>query len=135
MAWILVVCSALLGGALVAVDQVADPGPEASLGVLVGTWTEADVELRDWRVEPAVLDTAAERDAFIASAPATVRRSVGEVVTAVDLSSSVLVVGGYPNCLDHSVVGPGPSFVEVDDEPGTDCGWSPYTVDVHAVTR
>lgn len=135
MAWILALCSVLLGGTLVAVDHLSVPDPEASLGVLVGSWTEADAGLRGWRVEPSVLDTGAERDRFIASAPPTVRRSVGELVTAVDLASHVLVVGGYHDCLDHSVVGPGPSFIEVDDEPSTSCGWSPYTVDVHAVRR
>lgn len=124
-------------------SDAPDPGPPlVTVGALVATVDESTLSLEALvdAVEGDVvrITTGAERD-DLAQALA-VPGEVVEAVKSVDLSTHVVVAGGYPRCtevsrvlLDAAREPPGLTFSVHDPEPGVLCAWSPFTVDVWAV--
>lgn len=135
--WALVAVLALLGGCTGA------PVVETR-SRLVASWSEAT---DDWVAEVAsgagstvLVTTDAERDAWIDGLPDAVEPDEVARVEHVDLAEELLVIGGYPRCMEHSRVEVDGETGEVrfvvyvpHEDEGTVCGWSPMTIDVWAV--
>lgn len=131
---------AVLGGSL-ALSGCSDDGttePQEGHAVVV-TWSEADsqdVDLGDLvGPDTVVIDTEADRDALLARTPDDLSTAELE---AVDLTTHVVVAGGYHRCTQSSSIvrsSDAWTFVVDDGDPGVDCAWSPYTIDVWSVPR
>lgn len=115
-----------------------DPGPPlVVVGARVASVDETErdpQELADAVEGDAVLVTTQEAADGLAAA--LDRPAVAEV----DLTTHLLVAGGYPRCTEESRIlfdgyrtPHGLSFSTRETEPGTVCAWSPFTVDVWAV--
>lgn len=117
-------------------------GPEPA-GEEIGSWSQGDDSHREWvdeamPIETVVLGSDADREAWLEDVPGDAADEDSfDSVRAVDLDESVIVIGGYPRCTEHSVVtvsGDDEVAFEVrDDEEDTACGWSPYTIDAWSV--
>lgn len=109
------------------------------VGELVDSWSQADSE--SWvedamPIETVLLTTDAELDQWIdAMGGDDDLNSLREV----DLSGHILVIGGYPRCMEYSLV-----LLEEDgalrfvvtrdsEDEHTACAWSPYTIDAWSV--
>lgn len=113
------------------------------VGSLVTSWSQAEHELSDLQALAAVDATVlladdAEREAWLAKVPKTIDTAP---VAEVDLSKKLLVVGGYHKCMEQGRVLVTDSvrskvrfttYIPAEDR-NTNCGWSPYTVEVWQV--
>lgn len=116
-----------------------DPDPKSEL---VGSWSQADAS-REWidevmPISPAVLASDADRESWLEEFPGAAATGTSfDALRDVDLTENFIVIGGYARCTEHSIVtvsDDGDVTFEVrDDEPQTDCAWSPYTIDAWAV--
>ncbi|WP_139983537.1 hypothetical protein [Nocardioides litoris] len=141
---LLVLALAALGSLLLGMPTPAVPATGAADPMTpAGRWSEADdPAVGDWTqalgqplaAPGLVLETAEDQRAFVATAPPSVRSDVASTLSLVDLTTEVAVVGGFGRCTEESRVD-GLVLTVVDPEPRTDCGWSPWTVDLHVVRR
>lgn len=136
---------AVVGGCAVLETDEKAVG-EQVVGEHVVRWTQS-TSGQEWTGEalvgsdPVMLTTEAERDAWVADLPADADAAgVAADLAGVDLTGSVLVIGGYHRCTEHSRVllstdadGPVLRFDVTTDEPEVMCAWSPATFDVWEV--
>lgn len=127
--------------ALLVVVGCAGPSDDVDAELLIA-WSEAhDDWVTDLGHVPTTLVTSeVEREELLATLPDAVGKDDVELLRGTDLDEVFLVVGGYPRCMEVSSVevdggtGEVAFVVEVPEEDeGTMCGWSPYTIDVWAV--
>lgn len=110
------------------------------VGSLVVAWAEAEQELEPpLEIETLVLITSDEEwDRWLATLPALMRETRSREIDAVDLDSSVLVIGEYGDCdVTSSVIHKGEgalAFQSLQGEPPVVCAWSPLRVEVWRVT-
>lgn len=132
--WLAALVLALMGAC-------ASAEPEVDLDLVV-SWSESSEDwVADARSVPTTLVvTDADREAWLGTLPDAVGNDDVATLRAVDLEEVFLVIGGYPRCMEHSTVRVDPETGEVrfevfipEEDEGTMCAWSPYTIDVWAV--
>lgn len=115
--------------------------PAEPVGEPVGSWRQSEHD--SWidaamPIETVALTTDAEREQWLTDhAGDAAADEAFDHLRAVDLDESFVVIGGYPRCTEYSAIlleDDGAIRFEVTAaEEGTDCYWSPYTIDAWAV--
>lgn len=114
---------------------------EVSVGRIVQSWRQdSHLSLETLtglvaRNHPVLVVDAAQRTALRSRAPDL----DWSQVAGADLATSILVVGGYDNCMAASLVDFAPKEkalrFRVSRDKKVNCAWAPYTVDVWAIPR
>lgn len=133
---------AVLAAATLAMLAGCVPWGPRTVGDFVASWSQSDDD-QGWvdvahPIDAVILVSDEDRQAWIDENPGRAAKdSSTEALRAVDLAENVIVIGGYARCTEHSAVtisrDDQVTFEIRDDEPNTDCGWSPYTIDAWAV--
>lgn len=146
MYYLIIVLMLFLGIGTSCAPQPPEVPAGQDVGTLAASWSEGTSDLPGLSQmlpgdEPLLIDTDEERDAFLARFDAVeVPDTEVEAVRAVDLSSTVIVAGGYARCQEFSAVvyddsadPPALWFDVRTPDTQVNCAWAPYTVDVWQV--
>lgn len=139
MNWITLLLGSIVVGFLGLGDAALAPPSVADRSALVVTWSQSTSDVADLAavVGPGtlVIETEADRDELLARVSQDLST---EELETVDLTTHLVVAGGYRRCTESSSVestDDGWRFVVSDGDESVDCMWSPYTIDVWSVPR
>lgn len=123
-------------------DDPSGPAlPKGPIGELVATWSQEDQEWVTQVDAPVLLTSQWHLDHWLQGVPDDVHDR--DLLTSVDFSSSVLVIGSYPRCTEASAIYVEPSgttgsiarFAVESSDDGTVCAWSPVSLDAWLVPQ